>query len=211
VLRWNDWQYRCFYAPDDGGGGGGGGNGGSGDSAPDSDQGGGGDDGGTPAPTYETWYAALEEAPKTLLDAHVAGLKTALTSEREQRKGLAGQLRDATIKLEEGSEARKALEAMTAKLDVAEERLQFFEEGARPEIGCTDSALAYLAAKAGEFFDRKGSAKWNELKQAHPALFAKPPMPKGNAGAGAGQTGAPARSMNDFIRAASGRATGKTA
>jgi len=202
MLGWqNPWEYfRCF-APDTGGGG----DGGTGDAPPA----GGGDDGdgGETLPvTYETWYAALDEAPKTLMDTHIAGLKSALNSQSEQRKALAKQLRDATGKLEKGSEVRKSLETMTAKLEIAEERLQFFEDAGKPEIGCSSPKLAYLAAKEGDFFDGRGNVNWTTLKENYPELFVKPKLAPASAGAGAGQTGGvKGTGMNAFIRAAAGR------
>ncbi|HUW11286.1 MAG TPA: hypothetical protein VM537_16265 [Anaerolineae bacterium] len=210
------WQYpwlhfRCFAPEGDtgggGGDGGGGGTGGAGGDAGDAGDGG-GDAGGTPAPTYDTWYAALEAGPKALMDTHIAGLRSALTSEKDQRKTLANQLRDATGKLDKGSDARKALEDMTSKLEVAEKRAQFYEDAGKPEMGCSDVGLAYLAALGDALFDARGNVDWDELKRKHPVLFAKPKLAPANAGAGVGQTGGvKGTGMNAFIRAAAGRVT----
>lgn len=213
MLSWQyPWLHRwCFAAEGDtGGGGGDGGGGGTGGAGGDGGDGGGddgGDDGGTPALTYETWYAALDEAPKALVDTHIAGLKSALGAQTQQRKALAKQLQAASAKLEKGSDARKALEAMTTQLALVEQRAEFYEEAGKPEIGCSDVKLAYLAAMDGKFIDDKGNVDWDRLKKEHPNLFGKPVWPKGDAGTGGGQQGTKKPSMNAWIRAASGRGT----
>lgn len=158
--------------------------------------------------TYDTWHEALTDDVKSLLDTHVTGLKTALTSERDQRKTLATELRDATAKLEEGSDARKALETMTGKFEALEQRAQFYEDAGKPEIGCPSPKLAYLAAKEGDFFDGRGNVNWTKLKENYPELFVKPKLAPADAGAGVGQTAsAKAGGMNAYIRAAAGRGT----
>ncbi len=210
------WEYpwlhwRFFDANDDKGGGGSGDGGDGGGDGNGDDTGGtgdaGGDDGGKPSPTYATWYEALDALPKGLIDTHIAGLKSALKSQSDQRKALAKQLRDASAKLEKGSDAQKALDGISAKLEVAETRAQFYEDASRPEIGCSDVGLAYLAAISDELFDGRGTVDWDELKKTHPVLFGKPKMPRGDAGTGGGQQGTKKVSMNDWIRAAAGRRT----
>ena len=69
----------------------------------------------TPA-SFETWLAGQPEDVKRLASEHTTGLKSALASEREQRKQLATQLRDATGKLEKGSDAARTLEEISGKL-----------------------------------------------------------------------------------------------
>ena len=155
-----------------------------------------------------TWEAVLEGLPedvRTLYDEHVKGLKNALKSERDQRKALADQLRDAMKDLEEGSKAQKALESFTQKLEAAEQRAAFFEEAARPEIGCTNPRLAYLAAQEIEAFDRRGNPNWDVLKKQFPELFGKTRTPSANAGAGAGGQTPKGGDMNAFIRRSAGR------
>lgn len=69
----------------------------------------------TPA-SFEAWLAGQPEDVKRLAGEHTTGLKSALASEREQRKQLATQLRDATGKLEKGSDAARTLEEISGKL-----------------------------------------------------------------------------------------------
>jgi hypothetical protein len=155
-----------------------------------------------PGLTFDGWYDGLEEMHKVLVDSHIGGLKSALTDERNQRKDLAKQLRDASGKLEQGSEARNGLEAMTANLDEATQRADFYE--AAVGAGVKNLKLAYLAAKADGLITN-GRIDFDSLKTTAPELFGATRPPVGNAGAGAGQVGAPAQSMNAFIRAAAGR------
>lgn len=213
MLRWQyPWRHLQYFAQDAGKGGGGsgddggdgGGTGGGADTGGTGDAG--GDTGGTPAPTYATWYATLEPGPKALIEGNIAGLRSALVSEKDGRKALTKQLRDATVKLDEGSDARKALEDATSKLELAERRAQFNEDVSKPEIGCSDLRLAYLAAVEDELFDSRGNVDLDELKKKHPVLFGvKPKWPKGDAGTGGGQTGGQKPGMNAFIRTAAGR------
>jgi len=161
---------------------------------------GGGQDG--DALTFDGWYGGLAEDVKGLLDGHVSGLKSALTDERNQRKELAKQLKEASGKLEQGSEARKSLDALTANLDEATSRADFYE--AASVAGVKNLKLAYLAAKDGGLI-ANGRIDFEALKTAAPELFGAVRPPAGNAGSGAGQEGAPAKSMNGFIRAAAGR------
>lgn len=156
-----------------------------------------------PSADYETWLAGQPAEVKQLAEAHVSGLKSALASEREQRKQLAGQLREATGKLEQDSEAAKSLQEIAGKLELAERRAVFFEEASRPEIGCANARAAFLLAQAGDLFKKDGSVDWKAVKEAAPELFGKRTT---NVNAGVGvQSAAPGgKSMNDFIRRSAG-------
>lgn len=70
--------------------------------------------------------------------------------------------------------------------------------------GMANERLVQLAAADLGLVDEGGAVRWAELKAAAPYLFeAVPPPPPGNAGSGVGAEtpGAPARSMNDWLRA----------
>jgi len=158
--------------------------------------------------TPTTWDEVLEGLPetaRTLYEGHTQGLRSALDAERDQRRELAKQLRDATGQLEEGSKAREALEAATGQLEEATKRADFFQEAARPEIGCANPELAYLAATKRELFDRRGNPNWGAIKESFPELFKKPTPPAGNAGAGTGQTPPKEFNMNTAIRQAASK------
>lgn len=173
------------------------------------------------SPEWDTWIAGQPDQVRALIDSHVRGLKTALDKERQarsslshertdlakQRSDLANQLRQATKSVQEGSEARKTLEQMSAKLEQAELRARFYEEGVKPEIGCTNPRMAMLAAQELDAIDSKGRIGWETIKGAFPEIFRQPRQPQGNAGAG---TGAPppanvGNAMNQMIRRAAGR------
>lgn len=164
---------------------------------------------GQSAGDFESWLAGQPDEVKRLAEAHIAshasGLKSALASERQQRKELAAQLREATGKLEKGSEAARTLEEISGRLDVAERRAAFYEAASRPEVGCTNARAAFLVAQAEGLFRKSGEVDWPALKEAAPELFGRRGV-SGSVNAGAGTQGAPpaSRGMNEFIRRASG-------
>jgi len=161
-------------------------------------------DGATPPPaTFDEFLATQPETVRALADSYAGSLKSALNSEREERKAMAKQLRDATAKAEQGSASQKLLEEISGKLDATEKRAAFFESASVPAVGCVNPRAAYLVASAEGLFKKSGEPDWAALQAAVPELFRKP----GQANAGNG-TGAPPpakASMNDFIRAAAGR------
>lgn len=153
-------------------------------------------------PSWDEWLAAQDEGVRGLAAAHTSGLKNALESERSQRKELARQLKEASGKLEAGSEARTALEKMQTDLEIQQRRADFYE--AASAGGVRNLKLAWLVAQAEDLFDRQGRPDLTRLKEAAPELFGVAKAPAGNAGAGGG-TQPQTQSMNDFIRAAAGR------
>ena len=155
--------------------------------------------------TWETFLQQQSDEVRGLFDGHVTGLKSALASERDQHKDLAKQLREATEKLDKDSDARKELEALSGRLEVAEQRAAFYQDAAKPEIGCANAKLAWLAAQEIEAFDRRGNVNWDALKKAFPELFRT--GGSGNAGSGTGGGGNPPGGvdMNSMIRRAAGK------
>lgn len=143
----------------------------------------GGAGGETHAPTFETWLQGQSDEIKGLITTHTAGLKSALDSERNQRKDLARALKDATKDLETGTEARKALEGLTAKLEDQEKQLAFYD--AATSAGVSNLRLAWIAAREAGAVDKAGNVNMETLKKEYPELFKKAPPPPGNAGAGA--------------------------
>lgn len=157
----------------------------------------------TPAFEFDAWFGKLPPHEQEGLDNHTAALRNALESERSQRKEFSKQLRDLTAKAEKGSEAERMLTEMATRAEQAEQRAAFYEEAGRPEIGCSNPRAAYLVASAEGLFTKRGDPDWPAIKAAMPELFGRKPPP-GNAGVGNGSPPAQA-SMNDFIRAATGR------
>lgn len=159
-----------------------------------------------PPATWEAWLEGQTTEVKALYEQHTSGLKSALESEREQRKGLAKQVKELADKQTEGSEARKTLDEMSKRIEAAELQTAFYEDAIQQ--GVSNLRLAWLAMQAKpEEYSRRGKIDWSSLKADYPELFKTPPPPPANAGAGTQTAPARAGGMNDFIRAASGRRT----
>ena len=62
--------------------------------------------------TFEAVYKALPEQQRGVLDTHIAGLKSALSDERNGRKALEKQLRDLSKTAEEGSAIKAQLDKL---------------------------------------------------------------------------------------------------
>jgi hypothetical protein len=155
---------------------------------------------------FESWIAEQPEAVKTAFEGHTSGLRKALQAEREEKKTLAKQLRDAAKAMEEGSESRKAVEELGGKLDAANRRADFFEEATDPKVGCSSVKLAWLAANELGAIDGRGRVDWDALKAQFPELFLKKQtLPTANAGSGTGQQPPAGGGMNTFIRKAAGK------
>jgi hypothetical protein len=174
------------------------------DATPAAGQGAGQPDASATPASFDEWLKGQDEAVKGLVTERFKQLETTVKATRTEREALNKQLRDATKKLEEGSEARKALEDVSAKLEGAEQRAAFYEDAARPEIGCNNPKLAWLAAIEAGAIDGKGRISWDTLKSQFPELF-KAKVPNANAGTGTGTPPAGRSTMNDFIRRAAGK------
>ena len=166
-------------------------------------------DGGTPEAeakqpvSFEEWYKGLAPDQQEAVDTHIDGLKSALKGERDGRKALEKQLRDLAKSAEEGSELRQQLDRLATQQAAATAQATFYEAAHAANV--KNLRLAWLAANDAGLVDKAGDVDFEKLKQVAPELFASKLMPTANAGNGAGQTGARQPSMNDFLRAASGR------
>lgn len=158
--------------------------------------------------TFDTWLEAQPEDVKTkvaeLYNKNVSGLKSALQSERDEKKGLSTQLKELLPKAEKGSELEKQLTEMANKAESAERRALFAEEAIQPEIGCRNIKAAYAIAIAEELFDKRGNPEWERIKTAAPELFGTANA-NANAGAGTNRNQPVKKDMNAFIREATGR------
>lgn len=155
--------------------------------------------------TFEDWYKTLGPDHQEVLDTHIDGLKSALKSERDERKAVERQLRDLAKQADEGSELRSQLDRMAADAQMATAKAEFFQAGHAANV--KNLRLAWLAATDAGLVDAKtGECDFGKLKQVAPELFAqKPTLGGNNAGNGATQTGAAQPSMNDWLRSAAGR------
>lgn len=154
--------------------------------------------------TFDGWYGKLDDKQKDMVDDHVSGLKSALTSEREERRRLSTQLKQLSKSAEEGSDFQKQLQETMGQLDEAEKKARFLEDAHGQNV--SNLKLAWLAAKEEKLISRDGSVDFLKLRETAPELFErKTPTPAGNAGTGNGQAGIAKPDMSKWIRAAAGR------
>ena len=158
---------------------------------------------GEPPVVWDEWLNGQPEQVKAAYTAHVTGLQNTVKATREERDGLARQIKELSGKVEKGSDAEKALTEISTKLEAAERKAAFVEEAVKPEIGCGNPKAAYALAMAENLFTRAGAPDWNAIKAAAPEFFVRPTA-RGNAGSGTQEPPNKA-SMNDFIRRSAGR------
>lgn len=149
---------------------------------------------------FEKWFEVQPEKVKAGLEDHVAGLKTALKSERDGRTNTEKQLKALSKTAAEGSELKAQLDKAISELGDERIKNQFYLDAASAKV--TNVKLAWLAAKAEDLIDSRGNVDFRALRESNPELFApvKVPVPPGNQGNGREQEGAKKASMNDFIR-----------
>ena len=122
--------------------------------------------------TYETFEDLLntfDEPAKALYESHTAGLKSALDTERKERKALAEQLKELSGKAEKGSEMEAKLAETAQKLEQTERRAKFAEESSAE--GCVNPKAGWTLASAEELFTEAGDIDWRKLKGIAPELF----------------------------------------
>lgn len=153
--------------------------------------------------TFDKWYGGLDDATKDLFDDHVDGLKSALTSERNERKKLAAQIKELSGKADKGSELATQLEKLTGDMGKLDQKAQFYEDAHNADVA--NLRLAWLAAQDLDLIGKDGKVDFNKLREAAPELFRKKVTPPANAAQGATQAGAAQPTMNSFIRKAAGR------
>lgn len=187
------WRDGIFY--DEGGEGGGGGNPPPASDPPQDDV----------PESFDAWIESQSDGIKALYNEHTTSLRNALASERNEKKDLARQLREASTQLEQGSQARQQLEEMSTKLETAEKYSTFLEESIAPDINCVRPKLAWMAMHEDNLTTRDGKPDWPALKQQYPELFRKQTPPPGNAGSGAGVVPPTTMNMNQIIRRSAGR------
>lgn len=136
----------------------------------------------TPA-SFDEWLDSQDEPTQKLIDSHVAGLKSSLTSERDRARKLERDLKSAAKGLEESSPLKAQLEE--AVRDLGEARAQADFNAEAHVKGVLNLKLAFSAAKQEGLIDEKGRVDFAELKNQFPELFAAPrAAPPGRGGAG---------------------------
>jgi hypothetical protein len=182
--------------------------GGSGGDQPPAPPEGGEDGGGTPPgsetlpATFEEFLKGQPEAVQTLYTEDVKGLKSALSTVRQEREDLQKQLKDLSARLDKGSDAQKQVDELSGQLETASQRTAFYEDAA--DAGVTNFRLAWLVVQDSpdDYLDRQGRVNFDLLKERNPELFKepKPSPPKGNAGKGTQTPPKSGPSMNAIIR-----------
>jgi len=155
---------------------------------------------GTPQ-DFAEWLKSRPEDEREQYDAHTRSLQTGLERERTTNKTLRQEIKGIAAQAEGAT--KQELDALSEKLAVADQRIDFYRLALREGVPNVD--LAWLAAREIGAFDKHGAPDFSTLKAQYPELF--PTRRKPGAGAGAGANGdAPAATdMNAFIRRSAGR------
>ena len=153
---------------------------------------------------FEVWLEGQDAKVKDLYTAHSESLLNTVRATRSERDNLAKQIKELAKGQAEGSEARKALDEMSVRLETSERRADFLEQAMKPEIQCRNVKAAWIVAQADNLFDRKGNPDWNAIKAEAPELFGAVTA-QANVGTGTATPPPASKNMNDFIRTAAGR------
>jgi hypothetical protein len=156
------------------------------------------------AVTFDGWYKTLDATTQGLVDDHIDGLRSALNTERGERKTLEKRLRDLSKQAEQGQDIQQQLQQVTEQMAQASAQATFFEAAHAANV--RNLRLAWLAATDAGLVNKKtGEVDFGELRKVAPEVFASRTIPPADPGAGAQQNGVSKPSMNDFLRAAAGR------
>jgi hypothetical protein len=154
--------------------------------------------------TWEEYLAKQDVSIQALYKSHTDGLLNTVKATREERDALRKQIKEISKKAEDGSELRGQLEQLQLDLEKTERRAMFLEEASKPEVQCRNPRAAFLLAEAENLFDKKGNANWTAIREAAPELFGMPTA-RANAANGTEKPPVPTKSMNNFLRTATGR------
>lgn len=138
-----------------------------------------GNAGGAQFQTFEEFLTSQTgESVKPLYEASVAGLKSALDKEREDRRRLSEQVKKLSSLAEKGSELERQLSETETLLEQAEKnsaelqkRAKFAEQAIRPEVSCANIRAAYALAQSENLFKEDGVPEWEKLRELAPELF----------------------------------------
>lgn len=162
---------------------------------------------------WDSWYQELPDETRGMVEDHLSGLKSALDSERSERRKLSSQIKDLSEKAEKGSEVQQELEKLNGSLEQANLRADFFESAATSDVA--NARLAWIAARDEGLFEeytnkRTGRTDFERvfeaLKDNYPELFkiSKQQSTNAHAGAGTRSPGGKVKTMNDLIRERAG-------
>jgi hypothetical protein len=151
---------------------------------------------------YGQLYEKLDSDGRKAIDDHIAGLSNALKNERDSQKLLKKELSDALKNAQAGSEAAKAVQEISARLEQAERKNAVFQ--ALYGIGVTNAKLAYLAITADGLVDDKGVIDVKQFSDKYPELIRRG-VSGVYAGDGARQNNTPKGNMDNWIRQRAGK------
>ncbi len=157
--------------------------------------------------TYEELIAGMDAAQRQVVEAHTAGLKTALQAERAAVKKLEAKTKETQAQVDAQTKEAQA-EAVAAT-----RRAAFYETALGQGVRRTSVRLAYVAAQDAGHIADDGAIDWDALRDQFGDLFdgrttaPASPSRSTSAAAGAGtRTDTPATpSINQIIRTAAGR------
>ena len=155
--------------------------------------------GGTPA-DFDTFMKTQPEEIQKLYGDHTAGLKKALSSEREQGKNYQKRLEGITKLL--GSDPEKAKQEMDKLAEenkASQARIEFLEDAMKPEIECLNPAAAWLVAQGKGLFRSNGTPDWKSIREEAPELFGKRTV-RTHGGDGTGEEAPKKWNINDAMR-----------
>lgn len=153
---------------------------------------------------FDEWINGQDETVKGLITARFQNLENTVKATRGERDTLAQDIKKLAKEQKEGSEAKAALEKISAQLEATERRAAFLEEALNPALQVRNARAAWLLAEAGNHFKKSGAPDWDAIRAEAPELFGLPTA-RANAGNGTQTPPSPSQSMNDFIRKSAGR------
>lgn len=155
---------------------------------------------GTP-PEFAEWLKARPAEERDQYDAFTRSLQSSVSRERDTNKTLRHELKQ--LAAQEGGPTKEDLDAISEKLTVADQRIDFYRQATREGVPNVD--LAWLAAREIGAFDKRGAPDFSMLKAQYPELFPQRRKPAAQAGAGANGEAPGGVDMNAFIRRSAGR------
>jgi len=150
---------------------------------------------------FATFLKAQPPEAREAYDGFTVSLRQSVERERETNKTLRRELK--TIAAAADGSTKADLDALSEKLTVADQRIDFYRQAIRE--GLPDPDLAWLAAREIGAFTKSGAPDFSTLKAQYPKLFPQARKPAAQAGAGTNGEGPSAVDMNAFIRRSAGR------
>jgi len=152
---------------------------------------------------FEEWLETQDESTKTLIQERFEVLESTVKATRQERDTFKGELKDLAKKIDENSDAGKAVSELQTRLAQAEKKSNFIEQAVKQ--GVKRPSAAYAIANTENLFKEDGSPDFEKIKESVPELFTIINT-NNNAGSGS-KTALPGKSVNDRIREATNKQT----